>query len=108
MTDYKDGKEYRRALDNSPPKSSTPDPGERHLSPYPQEFHFPVSHHAKSAPDHKETVGWLNGTFHEPTHPNSHSMAHGASGSHETNRAHEPGALDAEPQRRGKATGFNR
>lgn len=108
MTDYLDGKAYREALGNSPRKSSTPDAGDSHLAPYPQEFHFPVTHHAKSAPDHKETVGWMNGVYHEPTHPNSHSMSHGASGSTEHNRAHEPGALDAEAQRRGKTTGFNR
>lgn len=43
--------------------------------------HSPVTRHTAVASRHVETVGWMNGQYHEPTHPNAQAKAAGNSGS---------------------------
>lgn len=102
MTDYLSGRHKSRAhLGNRPSNSSTPDPGPHGGD----KTSCPITHHMRTAHDgHKETVGWVGSTFHTPTYPNSHGMAHGASGSTHEHRQFRANSEDKEPQRRGKTS----
>lgn len=46
------------------------------------------AHTLPTAKPHTETVGWLDGKFHEPTHPNMHRHDPGAPGTQRTEIAH--------------------
>jgi hypothetical protein len=52
----------------------------------------PISHHASIATPHKETVGWMDGQFYKPTHPNSARRA--AGNAVRTHRPLRPAGMD--------------